>query len=246
MYIRPFEDYSRAPSGVDATTTKTARASSDRTRSLILQVAGEVFASKGYAATTTADIAARAGLPKANVHYHFGSKQNLYVHVLEVVAQPYLEALSQFDDAADPREALSAYIRSKVRIAQYQPFAAKVFASELMHGARRLPKAYADALRTGTQRSLGCLQGWIDQGLLAAVEPKFLLLTIWSATQTYVNFGRQIAVITDKRQADEGDYADVVATLIRLVLRGTAPATSDATGNAPARQARVLSATAFY
>ena len=44
----------------------------------ILQAAEHVFAGAGYAGATMAMIAELAGLPKANLHYYFGSKQDLY------------------------------------------------------------------------------------------------------------------------------------------------------------------------
>ena len=44
-------------------------------RERILAAANGVFARAGFAAATTAAIAKAAGLPKANVHYDFGSKQ---------------------------------------------------------------------------------------------------------------------------------------------------------------------------
>nr|WP_246237918.1 TetR family transcriptional regulator C-terminal domain-containing protein [Pseudomonas akapageensis] len=92
-----------------------------------------------------------------------------------------------------------------------------------MHGARRLPKEYREDLHTQIQRSIACLQNWIDRGLLAAVDPHHLLLTLWAVTQTYVNFGRQISAITGKRKADEADYEAVISTITQMVVRGTAP-----------------------
>ena len=44
----------------------------------ILAAAEQVFAERGYSAASTASIAALAGLPKANLHYYFRTKQALY------------------------------------------------------------------------------------------------------------------------------------------------------------------------
>ncbi|GFM57357.1 hypothetical protein PSCICF_35350 [Pseudomonas cichorii] len=57
----------------------------ERNKELILRAASEEFAEKGFAATKTGDIAARAGLPKPNVYYYFKSKDNLYREVLESI-----------------------------------------------------------------------------------------------------------------------------------------------------------------
>ncbi|PJI50273.1 MAG: TetR family transcriptional regulator [Pseudomonas sp.] len=195
----------------------------ERNRRLILRAASEEFAEKGFAATKTSDIAARAGLPKPNVYYYFQSKENLYRCVLESVVEPLLQASAPFREDDEPSEALRAYIRSKVKISQELPHASKVFASELMHGAPHLPKEYLDELNTQAQRNIACLQSWIDRGLLASVDPHHLLFTIWAATQTYADFDWQISIVTGKASLSDADFEAAIETITRLVLRGTAP-----------------------
>ena len=48
----------------------------------LLQAAETVFAERGFSGATTAEIAARAKLPKANLHYYFRTKAELYRAVL--------------------------------------------------------------------------------------------------------------------------------------------------------------------
>ncbi|MFW6163863.1 MAG: TetR family transcriptional regulator, partial [Planctomycetota bacterium] len=50
----------------------------DRKTALVL-AAGQLFAERGFEGTTVRAIARRAGANVAAVHYHFGSKQALYV-----------------------------------------------------------------------------------------------------------------------------------------------------------------------
>jgi len=52
------------------------------TRQRILATAGELFAARGFLATTMREIAERAGVNLASAHYHFGSKQALYLEVV--------------------------------------------------------------------------------------------------------------------------------------------------------------------
>ncbi len=52
------------------------------TRLTLLQAAGEVFADRGYRATTVRDICQKAGANIAAVNYHFGDKQRLYLEVI--------------------------------------------------------------------------------------------------------------------------------------------------------------------
>ncbi len=54
-------------------------------RARIFEAARELFAHHGYLGTTTRKICERAGVPLGSLHYHFDSKEALYVAVLEAV-----------------------------------------------------------------------------------------------------------------------------------------------------------------
>jgi AcrR family transcriptional regulator len=54
----------------------------DDTRSRLIDAASELFAERGFHATTARDIARRAGVNVAAGNYHYGSKKELYLEVL--------------------------------------------------------------------------------------------------------------------------------------------------------------------
>ncbi|MET1078092.1 MAG: TetR/AcrR family transcriptional regulator [Pseudomonas sp.] len=192
----------------------------ERNRSLILRAASEEFADKGFAATKTSDIAAKAGLPKPNVYYYFKSKENLYLQVLESIIEPLLQASAPFNQPGQPAQVLEAYIRSKIRISRDLPSASKVFASEIMHGAPHLTVLQTEQLHAQAKHNIACIQAWVDQGLMAQVDPNHLLFSIWAATQTYADFDWQISTVTGKPRLDDADYEAAAQTIIRLVLKG--------------------------
>ncbi|CAE6936840.1 Transcriptional regulator, TetR family [Ectopseudomonas oleovorans] len=192
----------------------------ERNKELILRAASEEFADKGFAATKTSDIAAKAGLPKPNVYYYFKSKENLYREVLESIVDPLLAASAPFNQPGHPSEVLTAYIRSKIRISRELPHASKVFASEIMHGAPHLSPEQTEQLNAQAKHNIACIQRWVDQGLMAPVDPHHLLFSIWAATQTYADFDWQISIVTGKASLDDADYEAAAQTIIRLVLKG--------------------------
>lgn len=55
----------------------------DRTRADILEVATREFADKGFAGARVDEIAAKTSTTKRMIYYYFGSKERLYVAVLE-------------------------------------------------------------------------------------------------------------------------------------------------------------------
>ncbi|MFW6146620.1 MAG: TetR/AcrR family transcriptional regulator [Planctomycetota bacterium] len=54
----------------------------EQTRKSVLEVAGQVFAEKGYDGAGFRDIAARSGVGLSSIMYHFGSKQGLYIETI--------------------------------------------------------------------------------------------------------------------------------------------------------------------
>ncbi|MDY7561067.1 TetR/AcrR family transcriptional regulator [Pseudomonas sp. 10B1] len=192
----------------------------ERNKELILNAASEEFADKGFAATKTSDIAAKAGLPKPNVYYYFKSKENLYREVLESIIEPILQASTPFNRDGVPAEVLSGYIRSKIRISRDLPHASKVFASEIMHGAPHLTAEQVGQLNEQAKYNIECIQSWIDSGQIAPLDPHHLMFTIWAATQTYADFDWQISTVTGKPKLEDSDYDAAAETIIRLVLKG--------------------------
>ncbi|MFG1612881.1 TetR/AcrR family transcriptional regulator [Nonomuraea wenchangensis] len=85
----------------------------DDTRTRILAAARELFAERGYAATSLADIAAAVGLTKTAVAYHFHPKDRLAAELLSPVADDMLALLG--DDYADRPAFVSALVSFAVR-----------------------------------------------------------------------------------------------------------------------------------
>lgn len=92
----------------------------DDTRSRILAAARELFAERGYAATSLADIAAAVGLTKTAVAYHFHPKDRLALELLSPVLGDMLALLdTTYDSRADFIEALVGFAvryRSVIRL----------------------------------------------------------------------------------------------------------------------------------
>ncbi|WP_338770816.1 CerR family C-terminal domain-containing protein [Massilia sp. METH4] len=78
---------------------RAARPHGDATRQQLLDVAGQVFAEKGYADATSKEICTRAGTNIAAVNYHFGGRDPLYEAVL-VEAHQHLVTLEEMQHAA--------------------------------------------------------------------------------------------------------------------------------------------------
>ncbi|MFV2093550.1 MAG: TetR family transcriptional regulator C-terminal domain-containing protein, partial [Hyphomicrobiales bacterium] len=146
----------------------------------ILKAAESEFAEHGLSGATTGRIAKRAGIPKANLHYYFPTKEALYAQVVEKIFNIWLEAANSFDDCDDPTEALTRYISKKMDISRQHPMGSKVWANEIIHGAPVIQHYLETTLREWTASRVRYIQAWIDAGKIDPIDPQHLLYMIWA------------------------------------------------------------------
>ena len=187
---------------------------------LILTAAERIFAGAGFAGATMAAIAEASGLPKANLHYYFGSKQELYRTVLARTLEDWLLPTHGITPGADPQAAIERYIRDKMALSVQRPFASKVFANELLHGAPVVKALLATELRDTVRAKAAVIQGWVSAGRMAPVDPVHLFFTIWAATQTYADFDVQVCAVLDRPAWGAPDHARATEHVVSLILRG--------------------------
>lgn len=187
---------------------------------LILLAAEKVFARAGFGGATMAAIADGSGLPKANLHYYFGSKEVLYRAVLARILNDWLVPTHGITREAQPREALEAYIRAKMELSANRPDGSKVFANELLHGAPVVHELLRTDLHQLVQEKVAVVQGWIDAKRMAPVDATHLFFTIWAATQTYADFDVQVSAVLGKQTLSAQDHARATEHVVSLILRG--------------------------
>ena len=182
---------------------------------VILAAAEQVFAG-----ATMAAIAEAAALPKANLHYYFGSKQALYRTVLARILKDWLVPTHGITPQADPRVAIERYIRAKMALSAQRPDASRVFANELLHGAPVVKTLLCTELRDLVLAKAAVVDGWIAQGRMAPVDSVHLFFTIWAATQTYADFAVQVSAVLGHPNLSAPDHARATEHVVTLILRG--------------------------
>ena len=187
---------------------------------LILRAAEKVFAEAGFGGATMQLIADMAGLPKANLHYYFATKEDLYRRVVQQIFEIWLDAASSFDKSPGPVEGIGAYIEAKMRISRDHPFGSKVWASEVMHGAPVIQDYLEGTLRQWTEGRIKAIQRWIDEGRMAPIDPRHLLYMIWATTQHYADFGHQIETLNGGTPLSEKKWKAAKESVKKIILRG--------------------------
>jgi TetR/AcrR family transcriptional regulator len=186
----------------------------------ILEAAEKVFAEAGFGGATMQLIADMAGLPKANLHYYFATKEDLYRRVVQQIFEIWLDAAASFDNAPGPVEGIGAYIDAKMDISRTHPHGSKVWASEVMHGAPVIQDYLETTLRDWTNGRIAVIQRWIDEGKMKAVNPRHLLYLLWATTQHYADFGHQIQTLNGGQPLSEKQWREAKASVKDMVLRG--------------------------
>jgi TetR/AcrR family transcriptional regulator len=184
----------------------------------ILAAAEEIFAEAGYAAASMAAIAERASLPKANLHYYFGTKEQLYRRLLDTIADSWLETMDLFLTATDPAEAFRHYIADKIEFSRRRPRASKIFANEMLHGAPHFLAPTQGRIRERFEGHCAVIEGWVRQGKIAPVDPRHLFFMLWASTQHYADFEVQISALLGKDSIEAEDYRAATEFITRVTL----------------------------
>lgn len=108
-----------------------ASTDSDATRTRILDAAERVFARRGYAAATTQELAAEAGIQKRMLFYYFASKDEVYERVLERLLSGIQAIHGRFREEPGP-EGLADFVAALVRAAAARPEPVLILMREIM------------------------------------------------------------------------------------------------------------------
>lgn len=187
---------------------------------LILKAATDVFSRKGYDGTRIAEIAEGAGLPKANIYYYFSSKEEIYSAIIARLIAGWDDALANIRADREPAEAFRAYIRAKLDYTRRHPVESRLFASEIIQGARFLKTKDRSHMQQATDRHVAVVEQWIAEGRMAPVDPRHLFIMLWSATQFYGDFEPLACDALGRARLKGSDYDAATETITRTLLSG--------------------------
>ncbi|MDZ7732286.1 MAG: TetR/AcrR family transcriptional regulator [Acidimicrobiia bacterium] len=122
-----------------------ARLPAARRRAQLLDVALELFASKGYHQASMHEIAEAAGVTKPVLYQHFASKEELYLELLRDVSTRLNQAVSEATaSAAGPREQVENGFRAFFRFVADKPARFGILFAE---ATRRIPEFHTEVAR---------------------------------------------------------------------------------------------------
>ncbi|MGW7284747.1 TetR/AcrR family transcriptional regulator [Streptomyces sp. NPDC054847] len=153
-----------------------------RSRDAILDTAGDLMSQHGYAATSISMISAACGLPVSSLYWHFGSKEGIYVAVLQRARTALLAALPPvelpgtdvaqrldtfLDEVKDAFQRHPHGLRLLLGLGMVQQDASAAAVAEVHH--------YRDALLSWTTDSVSAVFGLSDRPEVADSLARFTL-----------------------------------------------------------------------
>jgi len=197
-----------------------------KNKSIILNAAKSEFVEHGYQGASIKRIAERAGIPRANIHYYFNDKTDIYSQLLDGIIDIWNTNYDTLNTKDDPKTALTAYIRSKVMYSKEDPDASKIFASEIIHGAPVMNNYLSGVFKEWVQEKVNVIDSWVNSKQIDPVNPYHLLFLIWGATQHYADFNIQVVAAMNKKEMQYQDFEEVVNSLTTIILKGVGINTS--------------------
>nr|WP_277756225.1 HTH-type transcriptional regulator RutR [Rosenbergiella epipactidis] len=202
-----------------ASFSRRSRAANQKRRT-ILSAALPLFSQFGLHGTSLERVAESADVSKTNLLYYFPSKEALYIALLEDLLEVWLAPLKAFSAQQDAITAIEHYILLKLTVSRDHPQASKLFCLEMLQGAPLLTHTLNTALKQLVDEKSAIIQGWIDAGQLAPIDPLHLLFTLWATTQHYADFGVQVAAISGKSLDDPAFFLQTFDNVKRILIRG--------------------------
>ncbi len=191
----------------------------------IVAEASHLFARKGVAATTMADIAAAAGLQVSSLYYYFRSKHEILETIVgEVNRIPRAALAAARETHPDPATSLHAFIRADAAVLCRFPFD--------INEIHRLAgeEDGSDFARYWAERQQlhddveELVADGVAAGVLVDVDPRLAALTILADDEAAQNWFRPVGarrlVGRDGHSTDRYTPEEVGAFLADLTLRG--------------------------
>ena len=198
------------------------------TREAILRAATEVFAKHGFAGGRVEQISKAAGSYDRMIYYYFGSKEALYIAVLEEIYRRFNEAESALVlDAAQPIEALHAVIRFMWSYYQKHPEFIALLNTENLHRGKYIAKSLrASEYSSSAVNVLGkVLASGVDRSLFRAdVAARDVYLMIAALGYFYLSNRFTLSAFLGEALEAPAALAHWEAFLIDAVMRTVAVA----------------------
>ncbi|RQR41218.1 TetR/AcrR family transcriptional regulator [Burkholderia sp. Bp9142] len=167
---------------------------------VILRAARRTFAKRGYDATSVREVARELGIDAALIAHHFGTKETLWLAVVEQIAElaePMFDALRALRTSSLPHhERVRHAIELCVDHEFDEPDIGMFFSTAATEEGARLDRLRERLVRPYHDAMFPLLAEAVDAGAIHPVDPDVLFFMIASAVGTTVSYSHLILEFT--------------------------------------------------
>jgi AcrR family transcriptional regulator len=199
--------------------------SHEDTASRIVSAATRLFAQKGYEGTSVKDICEAADANIAAIHYHFGSKESLYRHIIEQFASERLDfarrTLQSPKNVDDFKVRLEIFLRQTLEAMIKQKDIIRLIERDVEMSDSRSKKMYLNTLLNHAGKLLEFFDDARKKGIVAAdVKPfsaaGFLMSNIIHQTRN----DKMVKKFSGYSLSDEQYRNDWIQQTLRIFIEG--------------------------
>lgn len=143
--------------------TTARRRDAAATREALLAAGTELFAERGYEGVPVAAIAARAGVNKAMINYHFGGKRKLYLAIVSATFSDIVASVERLADSPRPAPEVLRTLIAVVgqMVTRHHPHFCTMMLREAVAGGKHLEPELIDK----PMRMLDAVQRIVARGV---------------------------------------------------------------------------------
>ena len=197
----------------------------DNTASRIISTATRLFAAHGYDGTSTRNICEAAGANIAALHYHFGSKENLYHHIIEQFATERLDfarkTLQPPQNIDDFKVRLEIFLRQTLETMIRQNDIVRLIQRDIEMSDSKSNKMYLDTLLKHAEKLWEFFDLATKKGIVAAdVKPSFAATFLMSNIIHQTRNDKMVKEFSGHSLSEEKYRNDWIQQTLRIFIEG--------------------------
>jgi AcrR family transcriptional regulator len=181
-------------------------------RENILLVAGQHFSRFGFKKTTLTDIASALGKQKTALYYYFKNKEDIFSELIKIEAKEFYQKLAAIlESDAPPKERLSYYIASRIRMMEEVANRYKVLKEELFQLLPQIEEVRAPYHKKEAELLGNFLAEGTSSGHFSVKNPEELAVTL-----VHMLKGLEIPMfVQDQLSHDQPRVEDFVQLIVK-------------------------------
>ena len=190
-------------------------------RARIAAAAEELFAERGFDGAAIRDIARKAGVNGAMIHYYFRNKEGLYHNLLEGAASRVRSLLIETTGrSGSTKKRLASFVEAYAAYILSQPNIARILYREMLTGAKHIKQIAQQYAACNYSMLKRLITDGVERGELRDVDAELTPISLMGMVVIFQFLRPIISVALGKTQYDRAFVDRVAAHTIDLFLNG--------------------------